>query len=284
VAPDFPFPFFEPDALAVAHAGGSVSESRATSKQSSTAEGPEARDNYARVNSPGARKSSLVQFPIASSGRFLYRAVLGIDRIEDMDSQAEQATSDGWGRSSALRGPLLGELLRQREPVGAYRLASMLMRRLPAWGITHSAVSHLLRRLEREGFVSRMPGSPAAYSASPRAERALEDWMQRPCPKQAIRDELHARIASSSPRHAPILLKILNDHEEECFEMLGRRASTEGMPRASWVSLTINLNHAAMDETLHANVKFCKTARRWIEEWMASAPEDVDRDSDASQT
>jgi|GEM_PF-3015394 len=184
------------------------------------------------------------------------------------ETSREPATTEGWDGGSPLLGPLLGELLRQERPVGAYKLASVLRRRLPGWGIRHSSVYNLLKRLEREEIICRVAGTPTAYSAGPRTAIVLDEWMQRPYPKQSMREELHARIASSSPRHASILLDQLDAHEKECFEMLGREGEMmETIPRGSWMALTINLNQAAVDETLHAKIKFCKTARRWIEEW-----------------
>lgn len=183
------------------------------------------------------------------------------------NTSRDSATTEGWGGGSPLVGPLLGELLRQERPVGAYKLASVLRRRLPGWGITHSSVYSLLKRLAREDIICRAPGSPASYMAGPRAGSVLDEWMQMPCPKQSMREELHARIASSSPHHAPILLGQLDAHEKECFEMLAERVPADTTPRGSWMALTINLNQAAVDEALHASIKFCKIARRWIEEW-----------------
>jgi DNA-binding PadR family transcriptional regulator len=183
------------------------------------------------------------------------------------ETSREPAIAEGGGSGSPLLGPLLGELLRQERPVGAYKLASVLRRRLPGWGITHSSVYNLLKRLAREEIINRVAGEPAAYAAGPKAGIVLDEWMQMPCPKQSMREELHARIASSSPRHASILLNQIDAHEKECFEMLAERAMMDTTPRGSWMALTINLNQAAVDEALHANIKFCKTARRWIEEW-----------------
>lgn len=193
------------------------------------------------------------------------------------------ATTDAWIGGSALRGPLLGLLLRQEQPTGAYRLASLLMQRLPLWGVTASGVAGLLARLADEGFVARTPGHSKTYSATDKAALALEAWMQRPVPRQSVREELHARIASSSVRHAPLLLKALDAYEQECFQMLAGGPSLDAT-KGSWTSLTINLTHAATDENLHASIKWSKIARQWIEEWVedSSAQMDSDRDDDPS--
>jgi DNA-binding PadR family transcriptional regulator len=177
-----------------------------------------------------------------------------------------------WEGGSALRGPLLSVLLRQRRPIGAYKLATLLMQRLPAWQITPSAVANLLKRLVAEGFVRTVPGPSNLYIANENAARALEEWLRRPLARHAIREELHARIASTDAQHAPLLLEALDAYEQECYELLSATPTREGA-RGSWTSLTINLTRAATDEALHANIRWSKTARRWIEEWLADQPE-----------
>jgi DNA-binding PadR family transcriptional regulator len=171
---------------------------------------------------------------------------------------------------SALRGPLLGVLLQQKEPVAAYRLSGLLMQRLPAWHLTHSAVANLLKRLSEEGYVSHSSGPRKGYVPTSAARLALEEWMRRPLSRQAVREELHARIASSSPHHAPLLCMALEDYERECFEMLDLDGGlgVGSPPPGSWRSLTINLTRAAADESLHANIRWSKIARQWIRDWV----------------
>jgi hypothetical protein len=178
---------------------------------------------------------------------------------------------------SALRGPLLGALLQQKQPVGAYRLSGLLMQRLPAWHLTHSAVANLLKRLLEEGYVSLSSGPMKGYVATSAARLALEDWMRRPLSRQGVREELHARIASSSPHHASLLCKALDDYERECFEMLDADGGfgIGSLPTGSWRSLTINLTRAAADETLHANIRWSKTARQWIGDWVERSDGEV---------
>jgi hypothetical protein len=186
---------------------------------------------------------------------------------------AREASRTTWVGGSTLRGPLLGALLQQERPVGAYRLSGLLMQRLPSWHLTHSAVANLVRRLLEEGYVSLSPGPPPGYVPTAAAELALEEWMHRPLSRQTVREELHARIASSSPRHAQLLCEALDDYERECFEMLDADGCLGlGNPLAgSWRSLAINLTRAAADETLHANIRWSKLARRWISDWVASS-------------
>jgi DNA-binding PadR family transcriptional regulator len=186
---------------------------------------------------------------------------------------AHEAPGATWIGGSALRGPLLGLLLQQEHPIAAYRLSSLLMQRLPAWHVAHSAVANLLKRLVVEGYVSFSAGPTRGYIPTSKARLALEEWMQRPLCRQAVREELHARIASSSPHHAPLLYKALDAYERECFEILeaGGGAGAGTPPVGSWRSLTINLTHAAADETLHANIRWSKLARQWIRDWVVTS-------------
>jgi len=180
---------------------------------------------------------------------------------------AREASSASWIGGSALRGPLLGLMLEHDQPIGAYRLSSLLMQRLPGWQLTHSSIANLLKRLVEEGYVTCEAGSTQTYLASPQAELAIEEWMRTPLSRHAVRDELHARIASSKPQHAPLLFKALQDYEQECFDSLqdgGRRDA----PGGSWRALTISLTGAAVEENLNANIRWSRLARRWIRDWV----------------
>lgn len=184
---------------------------------------------------------------------------------------AQEASSSLWTGGSALRGPLLGLLLQHEHPISAYRLSGLLMQRLPAWHLTHSAVANLLKRLVEEGYV-RPAAASSGYLATEKARLALEQWMEGPLHRQAVREELHARIASSSPHHAALLYKALDDYERESFELLdaGGGLGAVSPPAGSWRCLTINLTRAASDETLHANIRWSKLARQWIRDWVAA--------------
>lgn len=187
---------------------------------------------------------------------------------------AYEASSAAWLGPSALRGPLLGLLFEQDRPISCYRLSSLLMRRLPAWQVTHSSVANLLKRLLEEGYACASPEGSRVYCATDKARLALEDWMQKPLCRQAIREELHARIASASPHHAPLLCKALDDYERECIEMLGAHsgAITPIAPLRSWRSLTITLTRAAADESLRANITWSRLARQMIGDWITTCP------------
>jgi DNA-binding PadR family transcriptional regulator len=187
------------------------------------------------------------------------------------EDTAYEASNAAWVGTSALRGPVLGLLLEQERPISAYRLSSLLMQRLPAWQLTHSGVANLLKRLVEEGYACPSAGATRSYFATEKAAPALDDWMQKPLPRHTVREELHARIASASPRHAPLLYKALDAYERECFAILdgGGHLSRASAPAGSWRSLTVNLTRVATDETLHANIRWAKIAKRWLRDWIA---------------
>jgi DNA-binding PadR family transcriptional regulator len=183
---------------------------------------------------------------------------------------AREASSASWIGGSALRGPLLRLLLEHDRPIGAYRLSSLLMQRLPGWQLTHSSIANLLKRLVEEGYVTCQSGPTQVYLASERAALAIEEWMRTPLSRHAVRDELHARIASSRPQHAPLLFKALQDYEQECFDSLQDGGRTDA-PSGSWRGLTISLTGSAVEENLNANIRWSRIARRWIRDWVENS-------------
>jgi DNA-binding PadR family transcriptional regulator len=180
---------------------------------------------------------------------------------------------------SPLRGALLALLVSEGEqPLGGYRLGTLVERRLgPAWRVTRQSVYGTLDRLEEDGLVSsslkeatgRVGDGQRVYSATERAEAAVATWMETPVSKEPMRAELQAKIAMSSPRHAPQLLRALDDYERDCFAMLQKTQEAE-VPMSSWAGLAMNLTRTAVDESLQAELRWIVTARRWIAEFLAN--------------
>jgi DNA-binding PadR family transcriptional regulator len=179
---------------------------------------------------------------------------------------------------SPLRGALLALLVSEGEqPLGGYRLGTLVERRLgPAWRVTRQSVYGTLDRLEEDGLVSssvreatgRVGEGQRVYSATARAEAAVAAWMETPVGKEPMRAELQARIALSSARHAPQLLRALDGYERDCFSMLRKTQEAE-VPMGSWAGLAMNLTRAAVDESLQAELRWIAMARRWIAEYVA---------------
>jgi DNA-binding PadR family transcriptional regulator len=179
---------------------------------------------------------------------------------------------------SPLRGALLALLVSEGEqPLGGYRLGTLVERRLgPAWRVTRQSVYGTLDRLEEDGLVSssvreatgRVGEGQRVYSATERAEAAVAAWMETPVGKEPMRAELQAKIAMSSVRHAPQLLRALDGYERDCFAMLRKTQEAE-VPMGSWAGLAMNLTRAAVDESLQAELRWIAMARRWIAEYVA---------------
>jgi DNA-binding PadR family transcriptional regulator len=179
---------------------------------------------------------------------------------------------------SPLRGALLALLVSEGEqPLGGYRLGTLVERRLgPAWRVTRQSVYGTLDRLEEDGLIcssvkeatGRVGEGQRVYSATERAEAAVAAWMETPVSKEPMRAELQAKIAMSSPRHAPQLLRALDDYERDCFAMLRKTQEAE-VPMSSWGGLAMNLTRMAVDESLQAELRWIVMARRWIAEFVA---------------
>jgi DNA-binding PadR family transcriptional regulator len=179
---------------------------------------------------------------------------------------------------SPLRGALLAILVSEGEqPLGGYRLGTLLERRLgPAWRVTRQSVYGTLDRLEEDGLVSssskdatgRGGEGQRVYSATDRADAAVAAWMETPVGKEPMRVELQAKIAMSSARHAPQLLRALDGYERDCFEMLRKTQDAE-VPMGSWAGLAMNLTRMAVDESLQAELRWIALARRWIADFVA---------------
>jgi DNA-binding PadR family transcriptional regulator len=179
---------------------------------------------------------------------------------------------------SPLRGALLALLLSEprREPLGGYRLATLVERRLgPAWKVTRQSVYGALERLEDDGIVKSTSRAVTArgsgqrvYEPTEMAAGALDAWMRSPVSKDPVRVELQARIAVSRACHAPFLLDALDAYERDCFVMLRRTKEAE-VPVGSWAALATNLTRAAVDEGIQAELRWVAVARRWIEEFTS---------------
>lgn len=191
--------------------------------------------------------------------------------MRDGESTAQAKAPSAAGGSS-LRGPVLGLLLEQERPIPAYRLSGLLMQRLPEWQVRHSNVANLLKRLAVEGYAESSDGATTRYQATEKARIAVEEWMRQPLPRQTLREEIHARIASASPHHAALLYQAVDAYEQECFALLDENEPTwePGAATGSWRSLTINLTRSAADETLRGHITWSKLAKQALKDWLAA--------------
>jgi DNA-binding PadR family transcriptional regulator len=184
--------------------------------------------------------------------------------------QARDETSKAAQKSApVLRGPLLGLLVNQEQPNHIYKLMGLLAQRLPAWQASRQDVRYALKLLEEEGYARSIVGtgtSRKVYIPTENTRFALDEWMEQAVSSQPVREELHARIVSSCPHHAPLLLKALDVFEQQCYARLDETLGAEANA-GSWRSLTINIGRAADDEDTHAKIKWAKTARKWLKDY-----------------
>jgi DNA-binding PadR family transcriptional regulator len=168
--------------------------------------------------------------------------------------------------TSALRGPLLGLLINQEQPSHIYKLKGLLAQCLPMWRVEKSHVRYTLRLLQSEGLahsITSTEGGLTVFAPTDQTRFALDEWMEQSVSIPAVREELHARIVSSCPHHAPLLLEALDVFERRCYARLKETPGPEGSMR-SWRSLMINAVHAAEDEDINAKIRWAKTTKKRI--------------------
>lgn len=106
-----------------------------------------------------------------------------------------------------------------------YALQQQLGERLGFLSLADSAVYKVLQRLEEDGWVEEVPqvgrtrrATPRVlYRATPQGVEQFRDWMASPCDRAVVRDELHAKLALSSPSDLPQLLAMVEAQAQECL-------------------------------------------------------------------
>lgn len=176
------------------------------------------------------------------------------------------------GRSTALRGAVLGLLVGREEPIHGYKLGTLLERHLgPAWQLNAKNIYALLDGLERDGLVASEPRRDQrgkAYRATEQAESALDEWMQGNIEASPRRAELQARFAVSREQDIPELQRALREYERHCFQLLTKTSTDGEVPVVSWRAVSLNLTRQAELLHLRAELDWIEEARRWISDWQ----------------
>lgn len=176
--------------------------------------------------------------------------------------------------TSALRGPLLGLLINQEQPSHIYKLKGLLAQCLPTWQVERSHVSYTLGLLKSEGLARSIASTEAGvtvYVPTDQTQFALDEWMEQSVSTAPVREELHARIVSSCPQHAPLLLEALDMFEQRCYARLKETPGAEGNI-GSWRSLMIDAVHAAEDEDINAKIRWARSTRKRIMDYGRESP------------
>jgi DNA-binding PadR family transcriptional regulator len=179
--------------------------------------------------------------------------------------------------SSPLKGAVLGLLIER--PSYGYELANRLSARLgPAWQIAPKSIYPLLDQLERAGLAKSVvepnPTSPrqqrTVYYPTEQAPAALSHWIGTSTPKEPLRADLQAKIAVARIEDAPRLLRMLDNYERECLELL-EATCEEQLSIQSWRTLLMDLTLEAADAHLRAELEWVTLARRRIQEYSGRA-------------
>jgi DNA-binding PadR family transcriptional regulator len=115
-------------------------------------------------------------------------------------------------------------------PSYGYGLQQQVAERLEFLGLAESAVYKTIERLEADGLVEEVGekqvgrtrrGAPRIlYRATPAGVDQFREWMATPCHRAVVRDELHAKLALSTPDDLPQLLATVESQAEECLAEL----------------------------------------------------------------
>ena len=115
-------------------------------------------------------------------------------------------------------------------PSYGYGLQQQVAERLGFLGLAESAVYKTIERLEADGLVEEVGekqvgrtrrGAPRIlYRATPEGVDQFREWMATPCHRAVVRDELHAKLALSTPADLPQLLQAIECQAEECLAEL----------------------------------------------------------------
>jgi DNA-binding PadR family transcriptional regulator len=200
-------------------------------------------------------------------------AVENLTVAEDVSGEEDAASSRDWMRgSSPLKGAILSLVIER--PGHGYDLGSRLSARLgPAWAIDPKRLYRMLDQLESAGLllatVETDPENPrqhrTVYCATPRAPRALTQWMETLAPREPTRAEIQAKVAAAREEDAPRLIVALREYERDCLRLLALNAAA-GTAVRSWLGLVMGLVREAGDMQLRAELEWARHARQRIGE------------------
>jgi DNA-binding PadR family transcriptional regulator len=181
-----------------------------------------------------------------------------------------------WMRgSSPLKGAILSLVIER--PGHGYDLGSRLGARLgPAWAIDPKRLYRMLDQLESAsliaGSVEVDPDNPrqyrTVYAATELAPGALASWLETLAPREPMRAEIQAKVASARPEDAPRLLEALRQYERECLELLQGNTVAE-IASQSWLGLVMSIVREGADAQLQAELEWARRARKRIGEHAA---------------
>jgi DNA-binding PadR family transcriptional regulator len=176
------------------------------------------------------------------------------------------------GEQSPLRGGLLALLV--QGPSYGYELANRLERQLgPDWGIVRSSLYRTLKAMCAEGLLSAEKSEAGeariVYSATGRADGAVQSWMESPLSLEDGQLQLQVRMIVARLEDLPRLVVAVNNHERSLF--VAHVALKDGIVNAgSLRGAMMRLVREASRHRIEAELSWLVEARNTILGLMAS--------------
>jgi DNA-binding PadR family transcriptional regulator len=162
-----------------------------------------------------------------------------------------------------------------RKPSHGYELAMRFDELFgPGWEINRGQVYDMLSTLEEKRWVEGLPAHQGGrtvkrYQITHRGERALGEWLVRPCadaPPQ--RETLYLKLALARPQDAVHLLECIARREQSCVDRLrvyaeGTRSARPGA--SEWDTLAREMIDEATATQLHGDLEWLSKMRARIE-------------------
>jgi DNA-binding PadR family transcriptional regulator len=162
----------------------------------------------------------------------------------------------------------------------------------PAWQLNAGAIYVALDKLEQEGLVrpvvseaGEMPTRRRTARGAPRViyeptidgvER-FEEWMTTGSSMSPMREELHLKLALSSPRNLPRLIELTYEQEQNCLERLEQHRGANGFDdlvssAQPWPAVASVMVRDAEVAHLQATVEWLRRIREAMR-WLQDRPE-----------
>lgn len=155
-------------------------------------------------------------------------------------------------------------------PSYGYGLQQQVTERLGFLELAESAIYKTIERLEADGWVEEVGekqagrtrrGAPRVlYRATAEGTAQFRRWMEEPCDRAVVRDELHAKLALADPTDLPQLMHMADEQAQACL------AELAALKRPPLASLAADAPWSAVARVMTDDFK-----ARWLEsliDWL----------------
>jgi len=202
------------------------------------------------------------------------------DQSNDVPSPLEGA--EGLSRLST-RHVVLGLMIDR--PSYGYGLQQQVTERLGFLELAESAIYKTIERLEADGWVEEVGekqagrtrrGAPRVlYRATLEGEEQFRRWMEEPCDRAVVRDELHAKLALATPTDLPQLMEMADEQAQVCLAELAslkRPPLTAVTADAPWSAVARMMTDDFKARWLESLIDWLNAISEVIEERIALTP------------